>query len=1114
MRQAMRFVLVGLFVFSFSSSHVWAQATAQISGSVRDQSGAVLPGVEVVAVQTETGITRSTITNETGSYVLPNLAIGPYRVEAALPGFRTYVQMGILLEVNASLVVNPVLEVGEISEQIEVQASTAAVETRTVGVGAVMQHEQIMELPLNGRDVSELIALAGASTPSPTGTNNRDPFVKQTISVAGGSSIGLNYSLDGANHNNPIFGTNLIMPFPDALQEFKLETSATSAEKGVKPAGSVSLVTKSGTNAFHGNAFEFVRNAIFNARDASALTRDTIKRNQFGGTVGGPIRQNKLFFFAGYQGTTLRQAPTSDRQFVPTAAMLAGDFTTVASAACRTIPLTLSAPFVNNRVNPALFSKAALNLTKLLPVPSDPCGEVRTSALIQTNEFMAVGRIDKQKSAKHSLFGRYLVSGSVTPPSYDLRKDPLTITTSTGNGTDALTQSFAFGSTYLLSSSVVNSFRFTADRLAAGRQGASFVNWPSMGIKAYSYVPDLLKAQVNGAFSITTGGAGPTRSALFGLNDDISLIRGNHQLAFGGNAAMWWTTNYSNNSATGIASFSSDVSGLGLGDFLLGQVNSWTMGTAEGSLKRSKYIGVYGSDTWQVTKKLTLNYGLRWEPFFPVINLDGYTLHFDLDAFRKGIKSTYYKNTPPGLFYEGDPGVPGKAYMYNRWWNVSPRVGLAWDVSGDGRTSVRASGGTFYDFPPTYYQTAFRGAPNSPETVITGVKLDDPWANYPGGDPYPVKEFGRKLSPDAAFPPGALIISPAYDTPNTRVGQWNLSVQRQVGKFLVTANYIGSATRHIWSNQHLNPGIFIPGVGDASGRCFLNGQAVPYTVRSGTACTTTGNIAQRRQFSLENPTYGPLYGFVSTIDSGGTASYNGLLLSIQRRVARGATVNANYTWSHCIISPVAGGGQSANGGLNSSQGGSGNIGYINPSNRSFDKGNCASSLADRRHVFNLSGVAQSPTFSNAVLRAVASEWHFSPILRILSGVWQSATVPDTSFSGIANQRPNQILPNIYGDKTQNNWLNPAAFARPVPGTLGNMGPNTILGPGQFQFDASLARTFVVREAQQVEFRAEAFNVTNSPRLGNPTINTNSSQFGRIQSKNGSRIMQFALKYFF
>ena len=178
-----------------------------------------------------------------------------------------------------------------------------------------------------------------------------------------------------------------------------------------------------------------------------------------------------------------------------------------------------------------------------------------------------------------------------------------------------------------------------------------------------------------------------------------------------------------------------------------------------------------------------------------------------------------------------------------------------------------------------------------------------PGQTIPGGDPYPVKEFGRKLSPDAPFPAGALIISPAYDTANTRVGQWNLSVQRQFRDFLVTANYIGSASRHIWSNQHLNPGIFIPGVGDAAGRCFLNGQTVPYRVRPGAACSTTQNIAQRPKFALEAPTYGPLYGYVEAIDSGGTASYNGLLLSIQRRAAHGITVNANYTWSTASLLP-------------------------------------------------------------------------------------------------------------------------------------------------------------------------------------------------------------------
>src|SRR6266699_2292601 len=305
MRRILSKVLGGVFIIVLSCSSVWSQATAQISGTAKDQSGAVLPGVEIRATQTGTGITRDSVTNETGSYVLTNLPIGPYRLEASLPGFRTYAQTGIVLQVNSSPSVNVILEVGQVSEQIEVQANAALVETRNAGVGAVMENTRILELPLNGRAMIELVALSGAATPAPIvdGSGGRDPFSKGNVSVTGGLNTGLNFTLDGAYHNNPYDNGYMSMPFPDALQEFKVETGATGVQTGVKSSGSVSLVTKSGTNDFHGDLFEFVRNGSFNARNAFAATRDSIKRNQFGGTFGGPVVKNKLFFFGGYQRT-------------------------------------------------------------------------------------------------------------------------------------------------------------------------------------------------------------------------------------------------------------------------------------------------------------------------------------------------------------------------------------------------------------------------------------------------------------------------------------------------------------------------------------------------------------------------------------------------------------------------------------------------------------------------------------------------------------------------------------------------------------------------------------------------------------------------------------------
>jgi hypothetical protein len=271
-------------------------------------------------------------------------------------------------------------------------------------------------------------------------------------------------------------------------------------------------------------------------------------------------------------------------------------------------------------------------------------------------------------------------------------------------------------------------------------------------------------------------------------------------------------------------------------------------------------------------------------------------------------------------------------------------------------------------------------------------------------------------------------------------------------------------------------------------------------------CSSTGNTNRRRRLSLENPATGQFYGPVMKVDTGGTANYNGLVLSIQRRATGGVSVSGNYTWSHCISDP---------GGDSSFNIGSGTNGYTNSDNRHFDRGNCTTSATDRRHLFNLSAVAETPRFSNSTLRAVASEWRLSPIFRVLSGGYLSVTTSsDIALIGTTNQRVNQILLDPYGEKSVKNYLNPAAFRLPAPGTLGNVGKGSIAGPGTWQFDVALSRTFQFRESQRMEFRAEAFNVTNSFRMNNPATNLNSNIFGQVTSAKDPRIMQFAVKYFF
>ncbi len=353
-----RRALGGFLVFILSCGAAWAQgvSTAQMSGVVKDATGAVLPGAEVDATQTDTGLKRSTITDESGSYTLTNLPVGPYKVEVILPGFRSYVQTGIILQVNSNPVVNAVLEVGQVSEQVEVQADAALVETRQTGVGQVIDNQRVLELPLNGRQATELIFLAGIATPTTgaglnSGVRNY-PTVE--ISVAGGQSGGIAYMLDGASHNDPYNNLNLPLPFPDALQEFKVETSALPAQYGHHASAAVNGVTKSGTNEIHGDAFEILRNTSLNARNAFATTGDGLKRNQFGGTIGGPIKRDKVFFFLGEQTTFLRSAPTTAPAFVPTAAMLNGDFTAITAPACNSSnrQINLTGPFVGNKIDP------------------------------------------------------------------------------------------------------------------------------------------------------------------------------------------------------------------------------------------------------------------------------------------------------------------------------------------------------------------------------------------------------------------------------------------------------------------------------------------------------------------------------------------------------------------------------------------------------------------------------------------------------------------------------------------------------------------------------------------------------------------------------------------
>jgi carboxypeptidase family protein len=1142
MKRVWKNLFITLLVSVMTCGSVWAQATAQISGTVQDTSGAVLPGVEVTATQTDTGVSRMTVSNETGSYVLPNLPLGPYRLEAGLPGFRTFVQTGIVLQVGANPTLNITLQVGQVSEQVEVQANAGLVETRSLSVGQVMETARIMELPLNGRNAQELILLSGAaSEAAPVG--GYTVTGRLTISTAGSLGTSMDYTLDGIRHVDPYDTLGLPLPFPDALAEFKTDIGGQSASQG--RGSSVSAVTKSGTNDFHGDLFEFVRNDLLNATtyfaalDSNGNKKEsTLKRNQYGGTLGGPIQKNKLFFFGGFQGTKVRRDPNDVQAYVPTAAMLAGDFTTFASAACNARgAVTLRAPFVNNRIDPALFSPVAKNLAARLPKTNDPCGLITYGQRQVEDQKMFVGKVDYQQTDKHSLFGRALLLYA----DYRYPLDPSNPLTASESRFDKAYM-YTIGSTYLLSSNTVNSFRVGYSKTRQDQGPPLLFDMGELGSKVTIYMPKLIQITVNSGFELG-GNPRRIRSNLYQMSDDVSMTRGTHQFSFGGRVAQSRTIGETGDTILPNFTVSGDVTGTGLSDLMVGKVQTFVQGLGSGNYLRMKYVSLYGQDTWKLKPRLTASYGVRWAPVYP---LEDYrrpvpnVSNFYIDRYRQGLRSKTFVNAPPGFVYSGDPELvqynngndPAKprADLWNTYWkNFAPRLGFAWDVQGDGKTSVRASYGLNFEEYGSHYRigTAQQQPPwgSTTRLVTPPGGLDDPWAGIPGGNPHPLQ-----LNPNMPFVPRGDYLPTNPDLTPTYTQTWNLSVQREVSKdTLLSLSYLGTQIVHIQSPLALNPAIYVPGNGDANGNCFLNGRPTYYRVNPGAACSTTGNTQDRRTLSFENPAFREEIGRLAVVVNGGTQNYHGMLLQVQHRGSHGINLNGNYTLSHCIGDYM--------GRANSGYGSSVDHTYQDQNDRHRDRANCE---IDARHIFNFTGVVETPQFANRTLNLLGSGWRLSGLYKVNTGAVNAANASsgvrtvtlgaasaaqrssvgggDVCLCDISNQRPNLLLPDaIYLDtsgRPNTQYLNPAAFGQPTVGTLGNMGRVNIRLPLAWQFDMALARTFRLREAQTIEFRAEAYNVLNSFRAG--VINTalSSAQFGRIRTALDPRIMQFALKYLF
>ena len=1139
-----------VFGVLFIAAATYAQ-TSQINGTVRDATGSVMPGAAIKATQTATGAVRTATSGTDGGYAIPNLPTGPYMVEVTKEGFSRFVQTGIVLEVASNAALDVIMKIGAVSEQVTVEATTLQVETRTNSIGQVVDNARIMEMPLNGRDVHSLIFLAGmANFPGNNSLQSVRNYPTVVVTVAGGMPDSVGYNLDGVIHQDPYNNLSLPLPFPDAVQEFKVEWSASAPQYGYHSTATVNAATKSGTNQFHGDLFEFLRNSKLNANDFfsnSAIPyrpRDTYKRNQFGGVIGGPIRKDKLFFFGGYQRTSLRSDGTANTAFIPTAAMAEGNFSSIATA----LPASLG--FVNNQIPKTSLNPVALNILKTIPATADPGGRTSYSTLGNQDEDLFTGRVDYQVNSKHSVFGRVISAKLTQSSSYD-GKNPLTIAS---YGLDDLVYGVSLGHTWVISPSLVSSLRVGVNRTNIAKVPDLYGSYADFGANVSPLGGKNIAATVTGFFTIGGGGAAPGEShngPLWSINEDMNWVKGSHQFGFGGSIYRqqlnYWSGGGVN--ATGLATFDGTAgSGNALVNFMLGLPTSWSQGTLYGYYSRQYYGALYVQDNWKIARRLTLNYGVRWEPYTAVFQkYDHQDLHFDAALFTQNVRSTYYQNAPAGLVFSGDPQYGcGNSFNCPKWNKFFPRVGLAWDPMGDGRMTIRLGYGMFGDRMSmlSLSQEQF-GAPFGNTVSVAGANLSNPWANYPGGaggllppgqNPMAIlaarSGFGFAAKDVPFVTLGQYISSPLTDFKPTYVNQYNISIQKQLGKdWLLSANLLGTGTIHMVSGRYLNPATFL-----GLGPCTLQqvnsaGQVVPVNY---TTCSTPANQNFRRPLYMQDPLKGQYYAGVSSVDDGGTATYHGLNLSAQKRLSHGINVLANYTWSHCISdqwfqNPTAGNGNSI------------------PGNRRAWRGNCQG--LDQRQLFQVSMVGTIPKFNNRIARILASDWQFAPNLEIKSAQFFTViTGSDVALSTVANQTPNLLLANPYpANQSVDKWIvstasgirsdlrdSSPAFANAAPGSYGNLGYNNLKGPGIFQLNVAVSRNFRIREGLALQLRGEAFNLPNHLNPGTPggvpatnfggIATLSAPNFGQITNDisgtNGGlipgdyRVIQLAMKFIF
>jgi hypothetical protein len=1125
--------LASIFLFAalfFPTGNAQTAGTGSIQGAVADQTGAVLQDASATIIDTATAVQHKTTTGSDGLYSFPNVPIGVYNLDVSAPGFEHYSQAGVVLEVGSSIAINVNMTVGATDQRVVVHANGIALQTEDPSFKQTIDQKTLTELPLNGRQVTSLIALSGGSANANEGSDlqgSKTFYSSVVVSVGGGMGNATDYRLDGGDHNDYLTNVNLPFPFPDAVSQFSVETSALGAQSGLHPGGLVNVVTRSGSNEWHGTAFEFIRNNFIDATNFFSTKKDTLHQNQYGGTFGGRIIRDKLFFFGGYQRLKADQSQALTQAFVPTPANLLGDFSATESAACQASgkAIQLLNPFTGailpgNQISPTLFNASSIKLLQYLPAATNDCGLVNYAIPSEQVENEFIGRVDSTINQKHSLYGRYFLDGYTSPGFFSPTN--VLITTQPGNYERA--QGLTIGETYVINNHMVNSFHATATRRRNNRGAAAEGIGPTtLGIDSYAPSTDFLELTVTNKWSTYCGtcAAAHFNVNTFSFADDVNIVLGKHQLAFGGEyvrSQLNINNLYESNGNFGITGVYSQKGPAGSSsggtgadanlDFLTGALNTYQQSKAQQNALRAPIPSLYIQDTYHATKRLVLSAGLRWDPeYVPVDNFYRGSI-FNMASFLSDAHSTVFPNAPAGSFYHGDAGEPN-AFTQNSPWQFSPRVGITFDPTGQGKTVFRAGSALVYDEPNFF--TAQRVNQNPPfATAISNVPVgvpmsfSSPWSN--GSTPSNPFPLPFKPPPSTTFAHQAqFIVLPTHFHPPYTM-QWTASIQQELEHgWQFQIDYIGAKTSFDGYGFPLNPAVYIPGT------CGT------------TACSTTGNQTSRFYLTRENPGQGPGYagggGGSILIASGANAFYDGMVASIQHRFSANFSFLANYTWSHCID-------------IEDNPGDIAGTTVQNPANIKGDQSNCG---FDFRNIFNSTMVVSS-NFSLTGWKALAiNNWQLAPLVHIQDGAPFTVTSGvDNSLTDTGNDRPNVVNPNrIYTHKTitqsstggNRSWVNASAFAQNPTGTFGDSGRFAYRGPGYIQLDSALSRTFPLHERLALVLRLEAFNALNHPAFTAPGSSGNlgssssllSSTFGQVTStltSYGARVFQGAVKLTF